>query len=144
MKTSDRLSLVADALLATLDRDPRCPAYSEEAWERKERLAQRREPQIRMPPSEQAFDWLFLREWADILRSARLTKGQTEVFLLRAAGHTFESIGARRGHTKQGSLNIFLQAVKKIRRARNVYRYAGLSQVYRDEVKRGAFGPPRR
>ena len=74
------------------------------------------------------------QDWREILEMARLTARQREVFCLRAMGHTYEEIGRKNGHTKQGAQNIFLQAVKKIRAAYYVYPYAGLAQVYREQT----------
>ncbi len=131
------LSLLADAILAPLDRDPERPCYREDSFRRKLLEANRRAMGLPAPPSGREADALLESEWADIVAAADLTEVQTDVLSLRLAGFTFEEIGQRRGHTKQGAQNIFFQGAKKLARAWHGYPYRGLAQVYRDEVRRG-------
>ncbi len=131
------LQKIADSLLAGIARDPEAPHYRDATFAKKldhsNRMAQTR---LHPPPNEAGYRELLIAEWIDVLQIAQLTAHQEQVFLLRASGWTFESIGRKRGHSKQGAQNIFLQALKKISRARSVYRYTGLADVYRQEVSR--------
>jgi hypothetical protein len=51
---------------------------------------------------------------------------------------TFDEIGQLWNRTKQGAQRVFQQAVRKLRRAQRVYPFAGLNEVYRQEIHRGA------
>ena len=72
-----------------------------------------------------------------IVAAADLTDLQRETLELRLEGVCFEAIGGRRGNTKQAAQRSFAAAIKKIVRASNVYKYAGLRDIYREEVARG-------
>lgn len=78
-------------------------------------------------------------ELKTLIRTANLTSRQLEVIRLRVRGQTFEQIGQKWNRTKQGAQRVYQQAVKKLRRAKGVYPYAGLNEVYRQEIHRGAF-----
>jgi DNA-binding NarL/FixJ family response regulator len=143
--TKDDLRFVADALLALCEPDPSRPFYSEEAFDHKLKLAYHREPKlIGLILVKHLQDDLLAHECEDVLDAAGLTCRQLEVLQMRIEGYTFEEIGARGNHTKQGAQNIFVQALKKLGRSCRVYRYEGLSEVYRSELRRGlrpkAFG----
>lgn len=136
--TKDDLRFVADALLALCEPDPSHPFYSEEMFHTKVKLAHVREPGvIGLMLSKHLDCELMVRECEDLLEAAQLTCRQTEVLNLRLEGHTFEEIGKAGNHSKQGAQKIFLQALKKLHRASAVYRYEGLGDVYRTEVRRG-------
>lgn len=77
-------------------------------------------------------------ELRSILKAAKLTRRQSEVIKLRAKGLTFEEIGKLWNRTKQGAQRVYQQAVRKLKRARRVYPFAGLNEVYRQEIHRGA------
>lgn len=76
-------------------------------------------------------------ELRNILTSAKLTRRQYQVIKLRARGLTFEEIGKLWNRTKQGAQRVYQQAVRKLQRARRVYPFAGLNEVYRQEIHRG-------
>jgi hypothetical protein len=76
-------------------------------------------------------------ECREIYTKADLTPLQSKVLEMRLKGWTFEEIGRKRGHTKQGAQNIFVQALKKLARSLRVYPYTGLSEVYQGELRRG-------
>ncbi len=143
--TKDDLRFVADALLALCEPDPLRPCYSEEAFDQKIKLAHRREPSVLgLVLSKHLQDDLLAHECEDVLKMAGLTQRQSEVLQLRIEGYTFEEIGRAGNHSKQGAQNIFVQALKKLGRSCRVYRYEGISEVYRSELNRGirpkAFG----
>lgn len=141
MIPTHRLGYVADSILALIPRDPKCPHYTEDAFRRKLDLAEQRERRISLRLSDPGYGYLFQREWAVIIKRAKLTDRQLQVFLLRATGWTFEAIGKRYGHTKQGSQSIFLQAIKKIAVSQSVYPMTGLSDAYQELVSRCPFDP---
>jgi len=134
---TDALLTLSDAMLAHCRKDPIAPHYTEYGFEQKMDLARRREPRTPFPRRKSAFDYLMQREWLGLLRAARLTLRQFQVFLLRARGCTFEEIGRCYGHSKQAAQSIFRLAIKKIRRVSSVYPLKGLCEVYRLEVRRG-------
>ncbi|MEI7577158.1 MAG: hypothetical protein WCK51_09705 [Armatimonadota bacterium] len=76
-------------------------------------------------------------ELRNILKEAKLTRRQYEVIKLRARGLTFEEIGKYWNRTKQGAQRVYQQAVRKLQRARRVYPFTGLNEVYRQEIHRG-------
>lgn len=129
------LSILADQLLARVAREPSCPHYTESTFERK--LARCRQRAPRLPPGsfDVPYDFLLAREWAAIIGRAGLTRRQMEVLMLRLQGRSFEEIGGRFGHTKQGAASILRQAVVKLRRAEAAYPYVGLASVYREETR---------
>lgn len=141
---TENLAFVAEALLALCDNDDRAPFYSERNMRRREDLASRRDPLHSKLARAQATDSLLDGECRDVVQSARLTDRQLEIVNLRLEGYTFEEIGRKRGCTKQGVQHVFVQALKKLDRAFDVYPYRGLSEIYRFEVRRGlprrAFG----
>jgi hypothetical protein len=77
-------------------------------------------------------------ELRNIVHAAKLTKRQYDVIRLRSRGLTFDEIGRLWNRTKQGAQRVFQQAVRKLRRAQRVYPFAGLNEVYRQEIHRGA------
>ncbi len=131
-------SFVADALLALCERDREAPCYSEKQIYLKMKKAQWREPFAAQLMIAGGHDVLLQEECQDVFKEARLTERQAEVLASRLEGFTFEEIGEVGGHTKQGAQSVFVQALKKLTRAFHVYRYRGLSDVYRREVRRGA------
>jgi DNA-binding CsgD family transcriptional regulator len=131
------LSYLADCLLSEADRDPHYPFYTEDSYRRKIGKSAERDRKFSPRTPEPAFDRVTRREWREILLAARLTQRQHEIVVRRLAGWTFEEIGRRYGHTKQGSESIWRQAKRKIIAAHASYRYVGLAEVYRSEVRRG-------
>lgn len=132
-----QLSYVADTLLALVPRDKEFPHYSEHSFQRKLIQSAQRDRGVKLRACEPGWAYLLDKEWAAVVAAAKLTPRQKEVFLLRLTGWTFESIGQKGGHTKQGAQSIFLQAVKKITRSMDSYPYLGLADVYRQENRRG-------
>ena len=133
---SEDLSFVADALLALCARERDAPFYTGDGYEAKLRRIRRRE---REPVGELVsgrVDSLLGVECRDVLRNAGLTERQREVLDLRLEGFTFEEIGQMGRTTKQGAMSVFIQALKKVSRTFAAYPYAGLSEVYRSEVRR--------
>lgn len=131
------LAFVADALLALCEAEARAPFYTESTFERKLVKARQKEPLFAKLAPKAGDDALLESECRQVFRAASLTARQTEVLTLRLEGHTFEEIGARNRRTKQSAMNVFVQALKKIRRSFDVYPYAGLSEVYKREIRRG-------
>lgn len=136
MKRQD-LGFVADALLTLCERDRDAPHYTERSFESKLLVARRREPRLAHLAMGRSAHPLLCSEVEAIIAEANLTDRQKTVCRLRMQGRTFEEIGRLGGHTKQGAQSIFSQAIKKLVRAQDVYPFRGLSEVYRDEVRRG-------
>jgi hypothetical protein len=130
------LSILSDQLLSQVAREPGRPHYTEATFERK--LARCRQRAPRLPPGsfDVPYDFLLAREWAAIIGLAGLTRRQMEVLILRLQGRSFEEIGGRFGHSKQGSASILRQAVVKLRRTEAGYPFVGLASVYREETRR--------
>ena len=137
MKTED-LSFVADALLAIVG------AEADERFEFETDCRKPAPPKfkiaefVQMASHRRPGDVLLQGECREILDQAKLTDPQAEVLDLRLGGLSFEQIGMRRGSTRQSAMRVFLHAIKKIGRVMRVYPYTGLSDVYRNEVRRGA------
>ncbi|MCW5937529.1 MAG: hypothetical protein KIT11_09510 [Fimbriimonadaceae bacterium] len=142
MRAKD-ISASADALLGQIERDRSAPHYREDSFRRKLEEAHKRESKMPLPAGGKEAHYLITQEWIEVTEAAGLTEGQLEVVRLRLAGNTFEEIGRRRGHTKQGAQNVFFQAAKKLVRAWMDYPYRGLHQVFREEVRRGYLRPRR-
>lgn len=134
------LSFVADALLALCERELDAPFYTEDRFEAKLKRLKRRETESPGEMVSGRVDSILAVECRDVMRDARLTARQREVLDLRLEGFTFEEIGRQGRTTKQGAMNVFVQALKKISRTFRAYPYAGLSEVYRSDVKRGSRG----
>jgi hypothetical protein len=137
MKTED-LAFVADALLALCERSDDEPYYSEDTLRAKLKLAERRDPlyaHLMLPHGD---DPLLREECRCVIELAGLTRRQLDVLSSRLEGWTFEEIGRRGGHSKQGAQSIFVQALKKLTRTFRVYPFRGLSEVYWRETHRGA------
>lgn len=130
--TAFQLAIAADALILRSCRDRAAPCYTEEAFARKLRVARGRLGKLPRAVSRPAIDYLFQREWAEIVALAGLTAAQAMVLELRSRGLTFEEIGRRRGCTKQGAQNVLAQAVRKIDRAREASPVTGLCETYRE------------
>lgn len=128
---------VADALLALCERDNEKPFYSDEEFRHKLIKASRKEPFASQLPLAEGHQVLLHDECCAVFEKARLTKRQADVLTRRLEGFTFEEIGDTAGHSKQGAQSIFVQALKKLSRSFHVYRYTGLSDVYRKETRRG-------
>jgi DNA-directed RNA polymerase sigma subunit (sigma70/sigma32) len=131
------ISLLADALLSQVPRDPKSPHYTEESFRRKLGNQTRRESQLPIRTERQGALDLYRNEWCDVTEAAGLTERQSEVVQMRLSGHTFEQIGETFGHSKQGAQNIFMQAAKKLARAWISNPYRGLPSVYEQECRRG-------
>ncbi|MFN3730190.1 MAG: hypothetical protein ACK4XJ_10795 [Fimbriimonadaceae bacterium] len=138
----EALSAAADALLSACERDRSAPFYTETGYRDKIRHARRRESQLVRRLSLDPRQSLVRQECVAIVGAAGLTPHQREVLTKRWEGATFEEIGLARGHSKQGAMNIYVQAMRKIARASDVYPYRGLSDVYRDELTRGTRARP--
>lgn len=134
------LGQAADELLSRIERDPRAPHYTELAFRRKVDTSNRRATSLPLPSCGKEWLEILREEWGEVIELANLTERQAEVLEMRFAGFTFEQIGAEGGHSKQGAQNIFFQGAKKLVRAWMEYPYRGLSQVYREETRRGARG----
>lgn len=130
-------SLLADALLSQVPRNPQSPHYTEESFKRKLNNQARRESQLPLRTERQGALDLYRNEWCEVTEAAGLTERQAEVVQMRLSGHTFEQIGDTFGHSKQGAQNIFFQAAKKLARAWITNPYRGLPSVYEDECRRG-------
>lgn len=136
MNTYD-LRFVADALLAIVGQDSDCP-YELDSFVRKHVLTgQTTHAFMRMASARRPGDEMLEDECREIFDRAGLTKNQAEVLDLRLLGISFEHIGQLKGHTRQGAMQVFLHAIKKIGRVMRVYPYVGLSDVYRSEMRRG-------
>ena len=131
-------SFVADALLALCGDSQGAPFFLEDSYSVKVKNDRRRDWFLELANIRRPSDVLFQEECRAIVRKADLTENQAEVLDLRLNGLSFEQIGRQRGKTRQAVMNIFLQAIKKIGRVMRVYPYAGLSDVYRYEVRRGS------
>ena len=123
----------------SLPNDPEHPFFSDAGLER--RIAYgRRKALANAATLHQSHNDPFRRgELRNILKAARLTKRQYEVIKLRSRGLTFEQIGKLWNRTKQGARRVYQQALRKLQRARRVYPFTGLNEVYRQEIHRGAF-----
>lgn len=135
----------ADEILQKAPRDGQYPYYITATLERRLRKERQRkasldENQILENPQSSTF-YLQERDIVRTIKNAGLTLRQMEVFLARVTGDSWVEIGNRHGHTKQGALQIFKQAMKKIRRAIRMNPFRGLHKVYREEVTR--FAPSR-
>ena len=130
----DHISFVTDALLTICDDS--CDARSRQP--RVEPLDWLEDTQLYQAMLRgKRHDTLLANECREIYNTARLTRRQSKVLEMRLGWWTFEEIGVKRGHTRQGAQQIFLQALKKLARALRVYPYKGLSEVYQDELRRG-------
>lgn len=127
--------LEADSLLARIEKSREYPHYSEEGLIRKLKRCHQRSYHLKPSPVSDPAYYLADQEWREIVRLARLTARQREVWYFRKTGWTFEEIGNWNGTTKQGALNVFRQASAKIRRAHATYPFVGLAEVYRDLTK---------
>lgn len=135
--SQDDLSFVADALIALCQAPPDRPCYSEPGFQIKLKQAKLREPLYGHLVQEQGEDPLLRLECREVFDMAKLTARQHDVLQRRLDGWTFEEIGRAGKHSKQAAQHIFVQALKKIARAFRVYEYKGLSEVYRQETRRG-------
>ena len=134
------LSFVADALLALCVPEKDAPFCTEDGFEAKLQRWRWREGGAADEIAARRVDSMLAVECRDVVRGAGLTPRQREVLELRLEGFTFEEIGTFGRTTKQGAMSVFVQALKKISRTFRDYPYAGLSEVYRSEVKRRSRG----
>ena len=134
---AEDLDFVADALLALCESDAAAPAYTEATFHYKLRRARVREPVIARRIAALSPDPLRLEEVGALILSARLTPAQHECLTLRLDGFTFADVGTLCGTSKQSARTTFVAALAKLRRAWRTYRYAGLAEVYRSELRRG-------
>jgi DNA-binding NarL/FixJ family response regulator len=130
------VSLIADALLACIERDADAPHYREDRFRRKLQDAHERELRLPIPPCGAEAREILRHQWDEVTQAANLTERQLEVVRMRLDGYTFEQIGQLRGASKQGAQNVFFQAAKKLVKAWLEYPYRGLDDVYRGEVQR--------
>jgi DNA-binding NarL/FixJ family response regulator len=140
--TKEDLSYIADALLALCQRDRSAPFYSETGFATKLRLAEKRENALFHLLERREDGGLLAQECREVLDAANLTKRQRMILDLRLEGRTFDEIGQRYGVTRQGVQRVFVQGLKKIARSLYVYQFAGLSEVYQSEVRRGLIPRP--
>jgi hypothetical protein len=136
--TQQDLRFVADALIALCEKDAKRPFYGEASFNLKLKKADQREPLVGHLLQPDNDDDLWRDECKSVFDQAKLTQRQYEVLCQRLDGWSFEEIGRCGGHTRQGAQSIFVQALKKIRRAYHVYPFVGISEVYRSEIRRGA------
>jgi hypothetical protein len=135
--TKEDFEFVADALLALCEDERRRPFYSENTFRCKlRREAEKRSLVARLSERFPEND-LLRSECMSVFERARLTPRQTEVLADRLEGWTFEEIGRKGGHSKQGAQSIFVQSLRKLTQAFRAYPYRGLSEVYRKEIRRG-------
>lgn len=139
--TEQDLMFVAEALIELCDQDRARPCYPEARLAAKLKTAESKDPLYCPFVARSGENDLLRAECDDVLLMAELTPRQREVFDRRMSGWTFEQIGSRSGHSKQAAQGVFVQALKKIARSLRVYRYRGLSDVYRKELRRGARNP---
>lgn len=135
--TNQDFAFVADALLALCEREREAPFYSNEEFRLKELVASRRDRFAGHLGLAEESDFLFQEECRAVFDNAKLTERQAEVLTQRLEGCTFEQIGKESGHSKQNAQSVFILAIKKLSRSFHVYRYRGLSEVYRGETQRG-------
>ena len=132
------LNMICEALLDMVQRDKERPHYTDRALDRKIGIEHRREPVYASLSKYRGDSVLLQHECEGLCREAKLTARQEKVFRQRLGGMTFEEIGGRGGNrTKQSAQRVFMQALKKIARAYEVYPYIGMSDVYRQETRRG-------
>lgn len=129
------ISFVADALFALCDPTPHVPFCRQVKAELMDEVPENLLYQAIL--LAKGHEPLLEVECREIYTNAHLTPLQSKVLEMRLTGWTFEEIGRRRGHTKQGAQNIFVQALKKLARSLRVYPYRGLSEVYQGELQRG-------
>ncbi len=131
---NDQISFVTDALMTIYDDS----SSSRKPQPRVEALDWLQDTQLYQAMLRgKRHDTLLAMECKEIYHTAKLTRRQSKVLELRLGGWTFEEIGNKRGHSRQGAQQIFSQALKKLARALRVYPYKGLSEVYQDELRRG-------
>ncbi|MFY9233249.1 MAG: hypothetical protein WAO58_02195 [Fimbriimonadaceae bacterium] len=135
--TRDDFAFVADALLTICENESEAPFYTDQIFKTKLKQSANRESIFDHLVRRSGNDELMRSECDGIIEKARLTARQERVLSLKLAGHTFDEIGRRSGHSKQGAQSIFSQALKKLVRSIRVYPYVGLSDVYRLETRRG-------
>lgn len=136
--TREDYAFVADALLTLCANDKKAPFYTEANYDLQLRKDRKNPPLHDRIVGLIGHDDIERQECRRILDRAALTRRQHDVFSRRIDGQAFESIGRAIGSTKQSAQSTFLAALKKISRAAHVYPYTGLSDVYRQEVRRGA------
>ena len=131
------LSFVADALLALAGEEQSAPFELDFIPLKRHARHERAETYFQIATCRRPGDEMFESELKFVFKRANLTKNQSEVLDCRLLGLTFEQIAKTRNITRQGAMTIFLQAIKKIGRVLRVYPYAGLSDVYAFEIRRG-------
>lgn len=136
MNTHD-LRFVADALLAIVGQDEEAPFELDSLVRRHQMSVQGTRVFVQMAASRRPGDEMLEKECREVYERARLTKNQAEVLDMRLMGLSFEQIGRCKRSTRQGAMQVFLHAIKKIGRVMRVYPYVGLTDVYRNEVRRG-------
>jgi hypothetical protein len=127
----------ADRILSAIVRDDR-PHYRSEDMVRKaktDRRLARRYAASRALKCE-ACTFLTKSAMRHVIRAAGLTRKQLQVLRARLAGYGWLEIGHRFGHSRQGAESIFKQAMRKVRQAYSADPYAGIEEVYRQEVNR--------
>ncbi|MEO7454549.1 MAG: hypothetical protein ABIV13_07280 [Fimbriimonadales bacterium] len=127
----------ADRILSAIVRDDR-PHYRSEDIARKAKTDRRlaRRYAATSTPRCEACTFLTKSAMRHVVRAADLTKRQIQVLRARLAGCGWLEIGCRFGHTRQAAQSIFKQAMRKVRQAYSADPYAGLDEVYRQEVSR--------
>lgn len=132
----------ADRILAAIVRDDR-PHYSDEALDRKAKVDRLRGRQLAAAALGKCEAAVILRRQTmrRVLASSKLTGRQLEVLAAKLSGDGWLEIGRRFGYSRQAAQGIFKQAIGKVRRAWRAYPFAGLDEVYRQEVSR--YGPRR-
>jgi hypothetical protein len=123
-------------LVGAVKRDSSSPHYTEVTFGRKMRYARAGESRLKPQNQDFAKSKLMRLELAEAQSRAGLTDSQTHVIELRLVGMTFAEIGSVRGHTKQGALNIYARAVRKLRDALDASAIKGIQDVYDAETHR--------
>lgn len=137
MNTFD-LQFLADALLAIVGPNPGSPfSYDTLASYKPQMGPHKMHEFVRISSSRRPNDEMWELECIEIYQRAELTKNQAEVLEMRLLGLSFDQIGHIKSSSRQGAMQVFLQAIKKIGRVMRVYPYVGLSDVYRSEIRRG-------
>lgn len=134
---TNSISHSADKLLGRCPKDPLAPHYTEDGFRLKLLASRRNERRFEWPGKRPAVDYLARREWRGLMFEAHLTGRQHDVLRKRLSGWTFKEIGDAAGHSKQSARKIYAAAIKKIAHVLRVYRFRGLSEVYRGETSRG-------
>ncbi len=127
----------ADALLAECARPPDRPFYRDATFAYKLRRDRDRAFKPKEPPPDPNFAPMLRQEILTILNRSGLSARERSTLREWMEGRTFQEIGQVQGVSKQMVHKVFSNAIKKIRASYHVYPYAGLHEVFREEITRG-------